>query len=171
MTGILPTEATNIKSTAPTLEANSVAAQLQYQLGKKATVTATGSQVTVMPKYGLSEQQMSNLKVTVQATSVPPTLTGISFSVKDVQGNTVDLEDSALVASGIYIYNFKQPALNAYNEALIRQDAYYILNFPSPSVIDAITIHFKGEHTFNKQKIVTVFTIDCDPTKDYNGDK
>ena len=157
---------------ASTPDANSIAAQLQSQLGRKATVTVAGSNVNVSSKYGLLEQQMSNLKVTVPTSSVPHILTEISFSVKDANGNTVDLDDSALAASGLYIYTFKQPAFTAYNAALGGGDAYYTLNFPSPSVIDRITALFgPDENTLNKPKTVAAFTMECDPTKVYNGYK
>jgi len=178
MTGYPPYHLMSTKSTAPapmeapaTPDANSLAAQIKNQLGNKVTVIASGSALSVTPKYGLSEQDMGNLKVTVPATSVPPRLTGISFSVKDAQGNTVDLEDSDPAASSYYAFNFKQSASTAYNAALRRGDAYYTVNLPQPAVIDSITKHFNGEHTLNRQKIVTAFTIDCDPTKVYNGDK
>jgi hypothetical protein len=157
---------------APTPDATSVARQLQSQLGNKATVTATGSAVNVWSKYWLLEQQMSSLKVTVAATSVPPTLNEISFSIKDAQGNTVDLEDSDPAASSYYAFNFKQSAFTAYNAALGRGDAYYTVNFSSPSVIDRITALFgPDENTLNKPKTVAAFTMECDPTKVYNGYK
>jgi hypothetical protein len=147
---------------APTPDATSVASQLQSQLGRKATVTVTGSKVTVIPKYGLSEQHMSSLQVTMAATTVPPKLTGISFSIKDAQGNTVDLDDSALAAEAMYAYSLKQSASVAYTAALNRGDAYYTFTLPDPSVIDSITANFAGEDTVNKQKTATVFTMECD---------
>jgi hypothetical protein len=149
---------------ASTPHANSIAAQIQTQLGNKATVTVTGSAVNVWSKYGISEQHMSNLKVTLPATSVPFILTGISFSVKDADGNAMDLDDSARAVLGFYAYSLKQSATAAYNNASTRGDASYTATFPNPSVIDTISEYFgPHENTDNKQKRVMSFRIEGEP--------
>jgi hypothetical protein len=149
---------------ASTPDANSIAAQLQSQLGRKATVTVAGSNVNVSSKYGLSEKQMSNLKVTVPTSSVPPILTEISFSVKDANGNVMELDDSGPAASAMYAHAFKQPATAAYNNASTRGDASYTATFPNPSVIDTISEYFgPHENTDNKQKRVMSFRIEGEP--------